>query len=714
MCNLHADKSAIKDKTTTLKYSNLATRINAVADAILQAACTTGSRVAVLCEPTVDAIIAMLAVMHIGAVYVPLDTSLPTARHAAMVQSCRPTLVLSHSATEELVRDLGREMEAPVRQVRIDDIAECEQAVACVVEPSAPAILLFTSGSTGTPKGIFLSQANFVNHLAFKTNLLDIGQETVLQQSSLGFDMSLVQAFCALANGGLLVIAPSEMRRDPVELTGLVSRESISFTIATPSEYLAWLHYGESSLTENTAWRHACMGGEQVSEQLKSELRRLGLSGLTLTNCYGPTEIAAAATFQTIELDDKQEFNEEVRFAVGKALPNYSVCILDASGRPQPAQHTGEICIAGEGVALGYLDLVDETNRKFVKDITTKDQQATGRRMYRTGDQGRLMSDGTLLCLGRLEGDTQVKLRGLRIELREVESALLQAAGVILSTVVVPQRGDVLVAHATLSPGHDVGEEELTQVLGRLRLPRYFIPAAIVILPTVPTDSNGKLDRKAIAGLPLPERSSTGAHEKMTIRQGELRLLWERVLPETGTASRIGPSSDLFLLGGNSLLMMKLQAAIRESIGVAVSTRTLYQASTLREMARRIDEQQEAQADDTGKEIDWSAETAIPKQLLTRIREHAAPAKSLKSAKSDGIEVLMTGATSFLGENLLQALLQSSVVRRMHCVAIMADDRHRVLEDEKVKCYKGSLLSSILGLNTDECESLEQAETHRR
>ncbi|KAL6400750.1 Nonribosomal peptide synthetase 14 [Ilyonectria robusta] len=442
------------------------------------------------------------------------------------------------------------------------------------------------------------------------------------------------------------------------------------------------------------------MGGEQVSEQLKSELRRLGLSGLRLTNCYGPTEITAAATFQTIELEDKQEFNEEAGFAVGKALPNYSVCILDASGRSQPAQHTGEICIGGEGVALGHNDQRSTSNRSKV---------------YRTGDQGRLMADGTLLCLGRPEGDTQVKLRGLRIELREVESALLQAADGILSTVVVSQRGDVLVAHATLSPGNDdVGQEELTQVLSRLRLPQYLIPAAIIILPTMLTNSNGKLDRKAIAGLPLPERSSAGAQEKTTIRQGELRLLWERVLPETGTTSRIGPSSDFFLLGGNSLLMMKLQAAIRESIGVAVSTRTLYQANTLREMARRIDEQQEAQADDTEKEIDWSAETAMPKQLLAQIRDLAAPAKSLKSAKSDGIEVLMTGATSFLGENLLQALLQSPVVRKVHCVAIMADDRHRVPEDEKVKCYKGSLLSSTLGLNTDECESLEQAETHRR
>ncbi|KPM44244.1 Polyketide synthase-nonribosomal peptide synthetase [Neonectria ditissima] len=703
MCNLNPDKSAVKDKTVTLSYSDLAAQVHSVADAILQAGCTAGSHVATLCEPTVDATVAMLAVLHIGAVYVPLDTSLPTARHAAMVQSSKAALLLSHSATESLVRDLGNELDSPIRQVCIDSIPEePRQEVPCAAEADAPAVLLFTSGSTGTPKGIFLSQANFVNHLALKTQVLNLGQECVLQQSSLGFDMSLIQTFCALANGGLLVVVPSEMRRDPVELTGLMSREHVSFTIATPSEYLAWLRYGEASLTENTAWRHACMGGEQVSRQLKSELRRVGLSGLRLTNCYGPTEITAAATFQAIDLEEKQGEHERAKFAVGKALPNYSVCILDASGRPQPAQHAGEICIGGAGVALGYLDLADETRRKFVTDVTTAD-----RRMYRTGDQGRLMSDGTLLCLGRLDGDTQVKLRGLRIELQEVETALLHAADGLLSTVVVSQRGDVLVAHATLSPGQDTAsEDELTQVLGRLRLPQYFIPATIIILAAMPTNSNGKLDRKAIAALSLPERGSNGTQEKMTIREGEVRLLWERVLPDTSTAGRLSPSSDFFLCGGNSLLMMKLQAAIRESIGVAISTRTLYQASTLREMARRIDEQQTIEGDDVEREIDWAAETAVPKSLLRQIRE--LPASPVKASKSDGVEVLMTGATSFLGGHLLQALLRSPAVRKVHCVAVLADDQHQLPRDEKIECYTGSLLSPTLGLNTDERNDLEE------
>lgn len=223
-----------------------------------------------------DAIVAMLAILHVGAVYVPLDVSLPTARHAAMVESCKPNLLLMYSATEERVHDLNCEIKFSIPEVCMDAIPhEAPQQVPCLAEPNEGAALLFTSGSTGTPKGILLSEANFVNHLALKTHLLSLGQESVLQQSSLGFDMSMVQMFYALANGGCLVVAGSETRRDPVEVMNLVKSNGISLTIATPSEYLASLHYGSTSLRENAAWRHACMGGEVVSEHLIEEFRRL-------------------------------------------------------------------------------------------------------------------------------------------------------------------------------------------------------------------------------------------------------------------------------------------------------------------------------------------------------------------------------------------------------------------------------------------------------
>ncbi|TFA97733.1 Polyketide synthase-nonribosomal peptide synthetase [Trichoderma ghanense] len=714
MVHLHHADAAVTDHTGTLTYSELMERVNAVSDALIRRGCTSGSHIAVLCEPSIDTVVSMLAILHIGAVYVPLDVSLPTVRHVSMMQSSKPSTIVNHSATEGRARDCIDKVEFPIRRLDLDDVLveEVRVTVPCVASPDTCSVILFTSGSTGTPKGIMLSQANFVNHLALKTHLLGLGKEVVLQQSSTGFDMSVIQMFCALANGGRLVIAPFEIRRDPMEMASLIRSEHISLSIATPSEYLAWSRYGASSLKENTAWRHICMGGEPITRQLVMELRRLGLANLRVTNCYGPTEITAAASFQTVSLADQEDVDPDmVKYTVGKVLPNYTVTILDASGSPQPVNYTGEICIGGAGVALGYINASRDTASKFI--VT-----AQGQEMYRTGDRGRLLSDGTLLLFGRIDGDSQIKLRGLRIDLQEVELAVLEAADGLLSTVVVSQRGDVLIAHATVSADKAedtfvVTENDLTRVLRRLTLPQYFIPARVIILSSLPTNANGKLDRKAIGALPLPPSQSMAdsgsEEEKMTVGEGELRLLWERVLPQAASSTRIAPSSDFFLLGGNSLLLMKLQAAIRDSMNVIVSTRKLYQASTLRDMARAVDKQRRSRADDDAeREINWAAETAIPKWLLNQIHErvdqkHATGPKS----PMDNISVLMTGATTFLGGHLLKSLLESDKVSKVYCIAVPADDQHSLPEGGKVVCYTGSLLSPNLGLNAAEREYLE-------
>jgi aspyridone synthetase (hybrid polyketide synthase/nonribosomal peptide synthetase) len=713
MVRLHHGDPAVTDKTGTLTYSELLERVNGVSDTLIRHGCKSGTRIAVLCEPSIDTIVAMLAILHIGAVYVPLDVSLPTARHVAMIQSSKPSFVVNHASTDGQARECIGKIEFPIRRVVLDDVIEEEirVTVPCLASPDACSIVLFTSGSTGTPKGIMLSQANFANHLALKTHLLGLGKETVLQQSSTGFDMSIVQMFCALANGGRLVIAPFDIRRDPIEMVSLVCSEHISLSIATPSEYLAWTRYGISSLKENTAWRHICMGGESVTRQLVLELRRLGLPNLRVTNCYGPTEITAAASFQPIDLGGQEDAHPDmVKYKVGKVLPNYTVSILDARGSPQPVNHTGEVCIGGAGVALGYISASDDAASKFI--VT-----AQGQRMYRTGDRGRLLSDGTLLLFGRIEGDSQIKLRGIRVDLQEVELAVLEAADGLLSNVVVSQRGDVLIAHATVPPGEPeatlITEDDLNRVLRRLDLPQYFIPARIVILSSLPTNANGKLDRKAIAALPLPScqsRADSGSEEeKMTIEEGELRLLWERVLPQVAPLTRIAPSSDFFLLGGNSLLLMKLQAAMKDSMNVMMSTRKLYQASTLREMARAVDKQRRSQAEhDDQREIDWAAETAIPKWLLNQIHEQSQ-SKQVVGAKSpvEKISVLMTGATTFLGGHLLKSLLESDKVSKIYCIAVLADDQHLLPENEKIESFNGSLLSPTLGLDATERVRLE-------
>ncbi|WQF84177.1 Putative AMP-dependent synthetase/ligase domain, AMP-binding, ANL domain-containing protein [Colletotrichum destructivum] len=245
MYQLHPHQPVIIYSQSNLSSTNLAARVDAVAEALFKAGCVPGNHVAVLCEPSADIIVAMLAVLKTGCVYVTLDTSLPNARHAAMVHMCGPVLLLFHAATEKNVFKLSVESTATLQQMSLTAIADSglgakDEPPLRLDDADAPAVLLFTSGSTGKPKGVVLTQGNFTNHLALKTHLLSLGRERVLQHSPLGFGMSIIKVFCALANGGARVAAPRNMRRDLVALTDLVVEHRVSLILATPSEYFAW------------------------------------------------------------------------------------------------------------------------------------------------------------------------------------------------------------------------------------------------------------------------------------------------------------------------------------------------------------------------------------------------------------------------------------------------------------------------------------------
>lgn len=734
MTLLYAAEPAITDSNLTLTYAELTSRIDAVSKSLAAAGCIQGDRVASLCHPSVDSAISMLAILQAGYVYVPLDTSLPVARMVAMVKESQPSLIMCHKATKEQVDNL---ITASDLLLHVNCVDEMPQQVAsevrCIDDPAAAAILLFTSGSTGKPKGIVLTHGNLVNHVALKMRELGLHREVVLQQSSLGFDMSVIQTFCSLADGGRLVVVPQEMRRDPMEVVDLLCQQRVSLTIATPSEYLAWMRSGSSSLQGHSAWKHACMGGEHVSQQLKKAFHRLGLDSLRLTNCYGPTEITAAATFQTISLandfmdgtsDGRSASQHEqylrVKYAVGKALPNYTLRILDAKGRPQAVQHTGEICIGGSGVAMGYLGLPDQTKTKFITDSSTRE------RLYRTGDLGRLSTDGTLLCFGRIDGDTQVKVRGLRVELQEVETAVIEASRGRLAEVVVLKQGDSLLAYASVAKSLSqsdgtISESELMRILAGTHLPQYFVPAAIFLLPRLPTNSNGKLDRRALAEAPLPKTQGDGQcpEEGMNIREGEVRLLWERILPTVAlTGRRITPSSDFFLLGGNSMLLMRLQAVIKESMGIKVSTRALYRNSALSAMAQTLFDirDAEAEAKDDPDEIDWAVETAVPDWVKSQVRKAVSEVGSEvqihdQIKRERDLEVILTGATSFFGGVLLKKLLESAAVSTVHCVAVPADDEHLLPQGtgNRIRSYTGSLSDTDLGISPTDYARLAQS-----
>ncbi|KAJ5809264.1 polyketide synthase [Penicillium pulvis] len=702
VCHDCMDRVAVQDESSGLTYQQLEARVNSIAAAIQDTGHGTGTRIAVLCEPSNDLIASLLAILHIGAIYVPLDVSLPASRHAEIISSCHPGLVICDAGTIESAEQLAHECPAilPIL-LRIDKVEDLHESVPCLAQPSSPAFILYTSGTTGKPKGVVLCQGNVVNWLAhaIKAYNLDTAPASVLQQSSFGFDMSLIQIFCALSSGGTLIIVPPELRRDPSQIARLIHQHDIGCTFAVPSEYLLWLRYGRESLRQCTRWRLAWMGGETFPHQLKRELRRLELPALSVSDNYGPTEVTFTATAKPVSLD--AEDNTNSGSPIGKVHPNYSICILDASQRPVPIGFRGEICIGGAGVALGYWEMSAETDGKFIPDPTTvsRNELSTAGRWYRTGDQGCLASDGTVIFLGRLGGDTQVKLRGQRIELAEVEGALLKSGVYLLSTAVVTVRDGDLIAHVIQNPGKHIDRDTIKRkLLTGLRLPQYMHPARVIVVDDLPRASTGKIDRQAVMKLPLPgsDFSADESTSELSLREVELKLLWSRVLPDPYQV--LTAESDFFLEGGNSLRLTKLQNEIKETLGVLVSTRELYSAPTLRQMAARIGSESTNDED-----IDWNVETAIPDSLIAASGEIS---RGIRKPANRNLKVLLSGAAGVLGNSVLDALLQDPAVDKVHCIAISPDDEERIPTSEKVISYPGSLSSPNLGLSPSECTTL--------
>ncbi|KAG9498188.1 putative NRPS-like protein biosynthetic cluster [Fusarium musae] len=457
----------------------------------------------------------------------PLDGKLPDERLKIIFDAVAPGLMLCEDYTKQRAHDIPAG--GPI--LSVTDIHGTVETItaANLQRVNETTFILFTSGSTGTSKGIRLLPRGIINYVATKRSKLSLGREVVLQQSALGFDMSLAQAFLALALGGTLVIAPSATRGDPLALGKLMADEGVTFTLGTPTEYLMLIRHGGQDVKAMKSWRNATSGGEVITAQLKASFRSLQQPPI-LTDCYGPTEISCCATIQTIDIEN--DGDDSVYISIGPANPNTTIYILDDSGHVVPQGLTSEIYVSGVGVALSYLD--DKSNsQKFVPNpfTTAKYIKKVWTTMYRTGDKGLIRANGGLQFVGRMDGDTTVKLRGLRVDLDDVANTMLQEFGDSLEDVVVTVRGDpaFLVAHVVLTRGTSMDASKLQELASTLPLPQYMRPALVIQLEKLPLNRSG--NRLAIAALPLPTTSVLSAplkkvsDRKPMLIEGELRLI---------------------------------------------------------------------------------------------------------------------------------------------------------------------------------------------
>ncbi|KAK3369911.1 AMP-binding enzyme [Podospora didyma] len=716
-------------------YAQLRARVDAISHALLAAGIKIASRVAVLQEPTGDWIASILAVMRLGAAYLPLDQGNPWNRLAAMTRDYRPGLILLDDETEQHVDNL----EAPhLERINVSRLATPKTTwtrPAVAATASTVATILYTSGSSGTPKGIVLKHEGFRNWLESTARVYDLGEdEVVLQQSSSSFDMSLIQIFTALCLGGSLYLVPRRLRGDARAISELICTQNITYTFTCTSELSTWFQYGSTAQLARSRWRRAITGGEPGVDALFKPFAALNQPELRLFHAYGPTEISWTAT--TMELPYRALLKDEPpsytnNIATGHVLPNYSVYILDAHLNPVPPGVQSEIYIGGPGVAAGYLDKAALTAERFVPDIfATPEQRRRGwATLHRTGDLGRWGDSGELFLEGRIAGDTQVKIRGLRVDLREIERALLEAShGTLTEAVVSVRRRDeasdglqFLMAHVVFSPTFTEQSEARARLVrtlpSRLGLPRYMCPAVIVPVDRLLQTSTGKLDRRGMAGLPLPESTTSFHHDHynnstLTKTETALRYTWEDILSENIKAvpqTPICPTTDFFMVGGTSLLLLELRRRIMARWGVDLSLVDMFRASSLGGMADLISGRVGVgRMDEVGIGVPAALDASLAESqrhatILDALSQDVLPQPALPRAESYGpgtkrSAIVLTGATGYLGRGILSALIADPAVYKIHCLAVRNSRRLQNLSP-KVAVYEGDLALPDLGLS---------------
>jgi len=559
------------ERADRMTYRELDLRANRLAHHLRGLGLTPGSTVAVALDRSPEFVIAILATLKTGAIYVPVDPALPAARLREMLEDAGAGFLVTSGRRASGLPDTG------IPTVDLDRAASAIDRESGERLPSSgngdsAAYIMFTSGSTGRPKGVIVPNRAIVR-LVRNTNYVSLSaDDVVLACAPVSFDASTFELWGSLLNGGILVLYPDEIPL-PAEIGVLIERYGVTTLWLTSGLF----HLMASIAPEGfSGLRQLLAGGDVLSPSLvRAALSHL--AGGVLINGYGPTE---NTTFTCCHrMRDAAEVGEPV--PIGRPISNTRVYVLDEQMRPVPIGVRGELWAGGDGVALGYRNDPDLTAARFRPDPFSAEP---GARMYRTGDVVRRRADGVLEFFGR--NDTQIKLRGFRVEAGEIERAICRYPGVSEALAVARDRGVAdrqLVAYVVGGRGGaPIGHAALKAFL-RERLPEYAVPSAIVTLPAFPLTPNGKIDQRA---LPEPVAERAADSDVADGLQTQLAVIWEQVLGVSG----IGVDDNFFDLGGNSMRAIDMLARVGKALQRRVPVGMLYRGQTVATMARALRE----------------------------------------------------------------------------------------------------------------------------
>ncbi|CAN5252451.1 amino acid adenylation domain-containing protein [soil metagenome] len=584
------DQTAIKFGSKATSYKTLNESANQLASVLIKNNIKPGDKVAFALDRSAEMVVVLLGIMKAGATYIPLDPQFPLNRINFMLADSEASIMLTS-------KKYKGQYESKAKELLIEDVWETlkDQPVTnpdVHVNGHDLVYILYTSGSTGMPKGVQIAHHNLVNFLYSMQKQPGINSgDKLLAVTTISFDIAGLELFLPLLFGAQIVLADAATSKDGRALLDIIKSEKITIMQATPYTWRIMLEAGWDS---TTPVKVIC-GGEALPVDLANAILTRASS---LWNVYGPTETTVWSTLKQIKAEDKV-------ITIGRPIDNTSIYILDKFLNHQPPGSVGEIYIGGEGVAKGYLSRPELTDEKFVNDPFS---QIPGEKMYQTGDLGKYMPDGEIMCLGR--ADAQIKIRGYRIETGEIEFQLSNEGNVKEAVVIARPDNlgiDKLVAFIVLKDGFE-NENAAAQAQSwrsslKNMLPDYMVPDNFIVVPAMPLTPNGKIDKKALAH--IGDAPTEHIYEYAAPRTDNEKLvagIWMEYLG----LEKVSIHDNFFELGGHSLIAVQVMTRIEKETGKRLPLATLFENSTVEKLSRMLDVD--------AKSVTWSSLVPIKPQ----------------------------------------------------------------------------------------------------
>ena len=631
------DKVAVVAKNGKLTYKELNENANKVANKLLELGVKLADCVIMFMPRIKEAYVVRQGIVKSGGAFVPVDPKYPDDRVSYIITDSGSKLLISTKEIIEQKKDLIKATK--VKALAIEDILTSKEIKNPDVKipQTSMAYVIYTSGSTGRPKGVMIAHSNLLNYVLDGSNLAtiryrEIGDSCVsCSFASLSFDASLQEEFVPLTHGYTAVIASEEEIENPMLLAKTLKDNHVKMMFMTPS-FVSNLLDIDVFVDALKGFECLDMGAEAVPMELCNRLRSLGVKAKIL-NGYGPTETTITATYSLVE--DKY-------MTIGTPVANTKAYILDKHGHLLPTNAIGDLTLAGESVGLGYLGMADKTKEAFI--------EVNGLRAYRSGDMARINSEGHVEFFGRL--DNQVKLRGLRVELDEIERVLNSYESVTRSIILVKpsEEGDYLAAYFTAST--KVDKDALLEHMAKYLTP-YMVPKVVMQLDKFPLTPNGKIDKKS-----LPEIEVKVEQKEVKSASNELEEKLLSLFKKALNKNNVGVDDDFFELGGTSLSVSKV-AMLALNMGLPIAYGDVFEYSTVLELEKHINEVNgtpvsETPAKEEKAEAKASTELgSLSHNVVSEVNDVIADYKVKK--------VLLTGSTGFLGIHILKELLDQKI-----------------------------------------------------